>query len=375
MAKRLVICEKYSVAAAVARALGVRSKTDGVWENDTWIIAHARGHLLEAAEPEDYDARFATWRLNDLPIIPELFRWRRPEDGAELLTKLHGLIGRKDVVDIVNACDAAREGELIFKTILQSAPSGRDKPVQRAWFASLTIGAIRGAFEDLKPDSMMAGLEAAAFARQRADWLVGINGSRVASLRAGWPRGKPLSLGRVQTPTLAILVAREREIDAYVPTPWWRLEVTLTSTQGRIRLDSELVPARETAERARERLAEADRVVVLSFEDDAQVLPPPLPFDLTELQAVASNRFGMSAKRTLDVAQELYEMGLLSYPRTDSRYLSASMRLCAIWRRNFWLRPSMPLIMCNGWGPVRVAVRRSSLIHGDSPARGSGANP
>ena len=184
MAKRLVICEKYSVAAAVARALGVRSKTDGVWENDTWIIAHARGHLLEAAEPEDYDARFATWRLNDLPIIPELFRWRRPEDGAELLRKLHGLIGRKDVVDIVNACDAAREGELIFKTILQSAPSGRDKPVQRAWFASLTIGAIRGAFEDLKPDSMMAGLEAAAFARQRADWLVGINGSRVASLRA-----------------------------------------------------------------------------------------------------------------------------------------------------------------------------------------------
>ncbi|MCF8003035.1 MAG: hypothetical protein K9L32_02320 [Chromatiaceae bacterium] len=327
MTKRLVICEKPSVANAVARALAVRSRSDDVWESDRWIIASARGSLLESAEPEDYDPQLATWRVEDLPIIPERFRWRPPKEKTtqHRLNRLHQLIGRDDVVEIVNACDAAREGELIFKTILQNAPTGSGKPVQRAWFASVTIGAIKRAFDELRPDSEMAGLEAAAFARQRADWLVGINGSRAVSLQARRPKGRPLSVGRVQTPTLAILVEREREIDAYVPIPWWRLEVTLATGDNRIQLHTDLVPERETADQAREVVRATDQVSVRRFEDRLQERLPPLPFDLTELQTVASQRYKYSAKRTLDIAQELYLAGYLSYPRTDSRYLTGDL--------------------------------------------------
>jgi DNA topoisomerase-3 len=324
MSKTLIICEKGRVASAVAQALAVGHGNNGVWENADLIVAAARGHLLELAPPAFYDARYAEWHLEDLPIIPTEFKFQANDDGQELLSKLHGLIGRTDVTAIVNACDAAREGELIFKTILRTAPVGSEKPVRRAWFASLTYGAIRAAFENLRPDEEMQGLESAAFARAQSDWLVGINCTRAAAVRSG-VRNATLSVGRVQTPTLAVLVEREQEINAYVPVPWHRIEMTIQAPAGSVQLVSELMEDSNVAQNSAASLTPGQRVAISASAEEEITLQPPLPFDLTELQAAASRRYKMTAEKTLEVAQDLYESGLISYPRTDSRFLTGDL--------------------------------------------------
>lgn len=334
MSRMLIICEKPSVARDVAAALFGKPKKAGDFLEgpDGSIVAFAVGHLLEQVDPDEYDPKFKKWKYDDLPIIPEDFRYkaRDTRSGAQLKA-LHKLMGSKDVDVLVNACDAGREGELIFKLILQTASAtARKKPVKRAWFSSMTAKAIRDAFENLRDDDQLRPLEEAARARSEADWLVGMNATRAATTRAGSVR-KVLSLGRVQTPTLALIVNRDLAIQAFVPEDYWEVEAAFDTADG----------TRYTGmwhEGSKTRLPEAERAEaiaaavsgrpaeVVSVETKPQVEQAPLLYDLTTLQREANQRFGFSAQRTLSTAQALYDQHkLLTYPRTNSRFLSGDM--------------------------------------------------
>lgn len=333
VSRTLIICEKPSVARDVATALpGKLAKSGEHWENDQWIVSFAVGHLVEQVDPDVYDPKYKKWRYEDLPIVPEDFQYAaRDARAAKQLKSLHKLMGQADVERIVNACDAGREGELIFKLILQTAPAkARQKPVERAWFSSMTKQAIRDAFEALRPDEQLRPLESAARARSEADWLVGMNATRAATTKAGGIR-KVLSLGRVQTPTLALIVGRDLAIDAFVPEDYWEVEAAFALADGAtyVGLWHEGSTTRLTAAEKAEAIAAAARgqaAVVEQIETKPQVEQPPLLYDLTSLQREANSRFGFSAQRTLSTAQALYDQHkLLTYPRTSSRYLSGDM--------------------------------------------------
>jgi DNA topoisomerase III len=334
MGRSLIICEKPSVAGDVAKALFGRAakKTGDHWETPDAVVAFAVGHLVEQVDPDAYDARYKKWRYEDLPILPEHFEYHaRDSRAAKQLKSLHGLMGTPDIEQIVNACDAGREGELIFKLILQTAPKkARDKPVKRAWFSSMTPAAIREAFANLRDDDAMRPLEEAARARSEADWLVGMNATRAATTKAGSVR-KVLSLGRVQTPTLALIVNRDLEIQAFVPQDYWEVHAQLETDggsgyrglwhEGSTTRLSEAAPAEAIAA-----AASGATGTVESLETKPQVEQPPLLYDLTTLQREANSRFGFSASRTLSAAQALYDQHkLLTYPRTNSRYVSGDM--------------------------------------------------
>ena len=330
----LIICEKPSVAQDVAKALlGSKAKRVGDhWEGPDAIVAFAVGHLVEQVNPDAYDERYKKWRYEDLPILPDSFRYQaRDTRAGKTLKSLHALMKRADVDVIVNACDAGREGELIFKLILETAPkAAREKPVKRAWFSSMTQKAIRDAFDSLREDEVMQPLEAAARARSEADWLVGMNATRAATTKAGSVR-KVLSLGRVQTPTLALIVNRDLAIAAFVPQDYWEVEAGFEVAGGAhySGLWHEGSTARLTEAAPAEAIAAAASgasAVVESLETKPQVEQPPLLYDLTTLQREANGRFGFSASRTLGAAQALYDQHkLLTYPRTSSRYLSGDM--------------------------------------------------
>ncbi len=348
MSRKLIICEKPSVARDVAAALPETFSQKGdAFESDHWVISHAVGHLLEQMDPEAYDARFKKWTYGDLPIIPAEFRYQaRDARAAKQLAALHRLMARTDVTGIVNACDAGREGELIFKLILQSASeAARAKPVERAWFSSMTRTAIQEAFTNLRPDSEMRNLEDAARARSEADWLVGMNGTRAATTRAGSIR-RVLSLGRVQTPTLAMIVRRDLEIGAFTPQDYWQVDATFTGAasdlpaswndvagahRDRLFTDTDGKTFRDRLSTAGAAQAIADLTtgaegIVRSVETRPRTENPQLLYDLTALQRDANQRFGFSASRTLAAAQSCYdEHKVLTYPRTSSRYLSGDM--------------------------------------------------
>jgi DNA topoisomerase III len=333
VSRTLIICEKPSVARDVASALpGKVAKVGEHYENDTWIVSFAVGHLVEQVDPDVYDPKFKKWVYDDLPIVPEEFQYAaRDARASKQLKSLHKLMAQADVERIVNACDAGREGELIFKLILQTAPAkAKQKPVERAWFSSMTQQAIRDAFEALRPDDQLKPLESAARARSEADWLVGMNATRAATTKAGGIR-KVLSLGRVQTPTLALIVGRDIAIDAFVPEDYWEVEATFALADGAsyVGLWHEGSTTRLTAADKAEAIAGAARgqdAVVEQVETKPQVEQPPLLYDLTTLQREANSRFGFSAQRTLSTAQALYDQHkLLTYPRTSSRYLSGDM--------------------------------------------------
>lgn len=330
----LVICEKPSVAGDVAKALlGSKAKRVGDhWEGADAIVAFAVGHLVEQVDPDKYDERYKKWKYEDLPILPESFRYQpRDARAGKTLKSLHTLMKRADVDLIINACDAGREGELIFKLILETAPkAARGKPVKRAWFSSMTQKAIRDAFDALRDDEAMQPLEAAARARSEADWLVGMNATRAATTKAGGIR-KVLSLGRVQTPTLALIVNRDLAIAAFVPEDYWEVEAGFEVGggaryaglwhEGSTTRLKEAAPAEAIAT-----AAAGSPGVVEALETKPQVEQPPLLYDLTTLQREANGRFGFSASRTLGAAQALYDQHkLLTYPRTNSRYLSGDM--------------------------------------------------
>jgi DNA topoisomerase III len=325
--KKLVIAEKPSVARDLTGALpGTFENNESFYESEDTIITFAVGHLVELTDPEDYDEKFKKWRMADLPIVPEEFRLRPRDKKAEKQLKvIHKLLKRDDVDRVVNACDAGREGELIFAYIYET--SGVDKPVERLWISSLTKTAIKEGFEHLRPGEQLAPLEAAARSRSEADWLVGMNATRAATIRGRAWVGGVVSLGRVQTPTLALLVKREREIQAFVPEPYWLVHAEFDPRYQGLWFEGDETRLKE-AKRADEIAAKVSGKdgVVESIERKEQSERAPLLYDLTSLQRDANRRFGFSARRTLQAAQSLYEdKKAITYPRTNSRWLSGDL--------------------------------------------------
>ena len=325
--KTLVIAEKPSVARDLADALpGSFENNDSYLESEDTVITFAVGHLVELIDPEDYDERFKKWRMADLPIVPEEFKLRPRDKKAEKQLKvIHKLLQRDDVDRIVNACDAGREGELIFAYIYET--SGVDKPVERLWISSMTKTAIKEGFEKLRPGEQLRQLEAAARSRSEADWLVGMNATRAATIRGRAWVGGVVSLGRVQTPTLALMVKREREIQAFVPEPYWLVHAQFDPRYEGLWFEGDETRLKE-AKRAEEIAAKVSGAdgIVESVERKEQSERAPLLYDLTSLQRDANRRFGFSARRTLQAAQSLYEdKKAITYPRTNSRWLSGDL--------------------------------------------------
>ncbi len=335
MSKKLIIAEKPSVAADIARALGGFTKHDDYFESEEYVLSSAVGHLLELACPEEFEVKRGKWSFAHLPVIPPHFALKPIEKTESRLKVLNKLIKRKDVDGLVNACDAGREGELIFNYIAQAAKSG--KPVQRLWLQSMTQGAIRDGFARLRPGREMEGLGDAAVCRSESDWLVGINGTRAMTAFNSKTGGFHLTtVGRVQTPTLAIVVEREKKIREFKPRDYWEVEAEFSAKAGSYKgkwfdegfkgkNDDEHARADRLWEIAR---AEAIRAATLgkpgevSEESKPETRLSPGLFDLTTLQREANARFGFSAKTTLSLAQALYEKHkVLTYPRTDSRCL------------------------------------------------------
>ncbi|HEX8054983.1 MAG TPA: DNA topoisomerase 3 [Thermoleophilaceae bacterium] len=326
MGKTLVIAEKPSVGRDLAAALPgsfKNSKDKTYIEGDDYVITWAVGHLVGLAAPDEYDPKLKKWRFADLPILPDKFKLvPNDERSRKQLKAVHGLIAREDVDRIVNACDAGREGELIFAYTYET--SGIEKPVQRLWLSSMTRKAIEEAFARLRPGEEMHSLEDAARSRSEADWVVGMNATRAASIRLRAAFDGAVSLGRVQTPTLALVARREEEIRAFKPEPYWLVEAAFLADPDRAyrgrylggkRIDEELA-ARIVAE-AREGTGE-----ITKLEKKEERERPQLLYDLTSLQRHGNTLFGFSARRTLAAAQRLYEEHkAITYPRTSSRYL------------------------------------------------------
>jgi DNA topoisomerase-3 len=361
--KTLIVAEKPSVGRDIASALdgpfqkrtladlNPRAKKGGkddptFLESDDYVITWAVGHLVQLAEPEEYDEKWKKWRMADLPIFPPNGFKLVPRDAKskKQLKLVETLLERDDIDRVVNACDAGREGELIFAYLYESVfgvsptdPSA-PKPVDRLWINSMTKTAIREGFEHLRPGTQLEPLEAAARARSEADWLIGMNATRAATIRGRAWVGGVVSLGRVQTPTLAIIVSREREIQAFVPEPYWLVHATFDPRYQGLWFDLQRAEDKDTAtgqetwlkneERATEIVAKVDGKTgeVESVVRKEQSERAPLLYDLTSLQRDANRRFGFSARRTLQAAQSLYEdKKAITYPRTSSRYLSGDL--------------------------------------------------
>ncbi|MBK7422178.1 MAG: DNA topoisomerase III [Propionivibrio sp.] len=337
MSKKLIIDEKPSVAADIARALGGFTKHDEYFKSEDCVLSSAVGHLLELACPEEYEVKRGKWSFAHLPVIPPYFDLRPIEKSESRLKLLTRLIKRKDVSALVNACDAGREGELIFKYIAQHAKAG--KPVERLWLQSMTQQAIKDGFSRLRAGSEMQGLADAAVCRSESDWLVGINGTRAMTAFNSKTGGFHLTtVGRVQTPTLALMVEREDKIRKFKPRPYWELEGVFACAAGEYKgkwFDENFAKGKseedehQRADRlwdeSRARLLQskcAGHPGVVSEEAKPSTQLSPLLFDLTSLQREANGRFGFSAKSTLGLAQALYEKHkVLTYPRTDARAL------------------------------------------------------
>jgi len=334
--KSLVIAEKPSVAADLARALGKVPKKGDHYENDEYVISSAVGHLVELLMPEDIDKKkYGFWRLEMLPIIPEKFELKPIADAKDRFDQLKKLMKRDDIDQVINACDAGREGELIFAYIYQLAKC--KLPVKRAWMQTMTQEGIREAFKNLRDGAQMAGLSDAARCRSESDWLIGINGTRAITKRMfGSRAGNVASVGRVQTPTLAIVFARELEIRNFKPRGYWRVTATFQISRG----NYEGVYQRPNYKKSDDEHDRIDRIwdqamaeavvaacqgqplAAVTEEKKSASQSSPRLYDLTTLQREANNRFGLPARRTLQIAQALYERHkLITYPRTDSRAL------------------------------------------------------
>jgi DNA topoisomerase-3 len=331
MSKTLVIAEKPSVGQDLARVLkGPFKKGEGVLEGPEHVVTWAVGHLVQLAEPDEYDPKFKRWRMEDLPIVPERFKLVvRDERSRKQMSVVTKQIGRDDIAEIVNACDAGREGELIFAYLYEKAKG--KKPVQRLWLNSMTSAAMKEALSSLRPAEEFARLEQAARSRSEADWIVGMNATRAATIRLRSSFDGAVSLGRVQTPTLAIIARREEEIKAFVPEPYWLVDATFEAEGKRVyegRFHEGAKPRIATAEEAEAIVAACvgKQGTITKLEKKEQREKAPMLYDLTTLQREANNRYGFSAKRTLAAAQRCYEEHkALTYPRTNSRYLPSDM--------------------------------------------------
>ena len=329
--KTLVIAEKPSVGRDLTRVLtGPFQKQEGYLEGPEHVVTWAVGHLVQLAEPDEYDAKYKKWRMADLPIVPDKFKLVvRDERSKKQMSVVSKQLKRDDVATVVNACDAGREGELIFAYLYEKA--GSKKPVERLWLSSMTKAAMQRAFTELRPASEFAELEAAARSRSESDWIVGMNATRAATIRLRSSFDGAVSLGRVQTPTLAIITRREEEIRAFVPEPYWLVDALFAAPGERLyegRYHDGAKPRLRSAE-------EADAVVaavrgqtglITQLERKKRTERAPLLYDLTSLQREANSRFGFTARRTLAAAQRCYEEHkVLTYPRTSSRFLTSDM--------------------------------------------------
>ncbi|WP_137926012.1 DNA topoisomerase III [Cupriavidus sp. 2SB] len=335
MSKALIIAEKPSVAADIARALGGFTKHDEYFESDNYVLSSAVGHLVEIAAPDDYEVKRGKWSFANLPVIPPHFDLRPIAKTESRLKVLNRLIKRKDVTALVNACDAGREGELIFRLIAQQAKA--KQPVSRLWLQSMTPQAIRDGFAALRADEEMLPLADAARCRSEADWLVGINGTRAMTAFNSKGGGFFLTtVGRVQTPTLSIVVEREEKIKHFVPRDYWEVRAEFIAAAGlyegrwfdpkfkKNEFDPEARESRLWSEAEAKSIVAAcrDKPGTVSEESKPSTQQSPALFDLTTLQREANSRFGFSAKNTLGLAQALYEKHkVLTYPRTDARAL------------------------------------------------------
>ena len=310
----LIITEKPSVAKSIASALGVTSRADGHFEGGGWLISWCIGHLVGLADAAAYDDRYKKWRYEDLPILPDPFRYVVSEEKAAQFHILRSLMERSDVTELVNACDAGREGELIFRLVYEAA--GCSKPFSRLWISSMEDAAIREGFTDLRPGADYDPLYQSALCRQKADWLIGINASRLFSVLYH----RTLNVGRVQTPTLAMLANRDSKIVLFRKEKYHHVRLALEGAEA----VSDRIVSTEDAQTIRD-ACDGQRAVCVSVARDKKTEKPPKLYDLTTLQREANRVFGYTAKQTLDYAQSLYEKKLLTYPRTDSRYLTCDM--------------------------------------------------
>ena len=311
---KLIIAEKPSVAFAIAKALDVKGSKDGYIENKNFIISWCVGHLVALAEPSVYDEKYAKWNYADLPIIPAEFQYKIYGGKQKQFKVVKSLMNRKDVTEVINACDAGREGELIFRLVY--AQANCKKPVKRLWISSMEESAIRKGFENLKDGSAYDNLYQSALCRLWADWLVGINATRLFSLLYR----KTLNIGRVQTPTLALLADRHNKISFFKKEKYFTVSLDL----GGVKAETERIANEDKANEIMTACADAQAVCVSVTKEERSEKPPKL-FDLTALQRAANRLYGYTAKQTLDLAQSLYEKKLITYPRTDSRYLTEDM--------------------------------------------------
>jgi DNA topoisomerase-3 len=352
MSKTLLVAEKPSVGQDLARVLpGPFKKQEGYLEGPDHVITWAVGHLVQLAEPEAYDAKYKSWRMADLPIVPERFKLEvRDERSRKQMSVLTKQLGREDVGEVVNACDAGREGELIFAYTYEKAKA--KKPVKRLWLNSMTSAAMKSALAALRPAQEFERLEEAARSRSEADWIVGMNATRAATIRLRSSFDGAVSLGRVQTPTLAIVARREEEIRAFKPEPYWLVDATFAaegagaggdpineSASGeRVYVGHFQAPAGSRGATKGPRIGTEEEALAIvgacegrpgtitKLEKKEQREKAPMLYDLTTLQREANNRYGFSARRTLAAAQRLYEEHkALTYPRTNSRYLTTDM--------------------------------------------------
>lgn len=346
MGKTLLIAEKPSVGKDLARVLpgpfqkhsGAGEKTERWLESDSHIITWAVGHLVQLAEPDQYDDKFKKWRMADLPIVPGKFKLIvRDERSQKQMSVVSKQLKRDDVDEVINACDAGREGELIFAYCYEKA--GAKKPVKRLWLSSMTNQAMKDALGNLREGDEMATLEAAARSRSEADWIVGMNATRAATIRLRSSFDGAVSLGRVQTPTLAIITKREEEIRAFVPEPYWLVDAKFATDDGRkydgrfndvggeisVKGQKSRIKT-ETDAKAIVDAVQGGKGTITSLKKTEAKTIAPLLYDLTSLQRDANNRFGFSARRTLGAAQRCYEEHkALTYPRTSSKYLTSDM--------------------------------------------------
>lgn len=326
---KLVIAEKPSVAMSLAAVLGATERKDGYLEGSGYLVSWCVGHLLELAQPEAYKEQYAKWRYEDLPILPENWKYEVPKDKKTQLALLCRLMKDKRVDSVVCATDAGREGELIFRLVYEYA--GCKKPMERLWISSMEDAAIRESFDHLHPGSDYDKLYDAAVCRAGADWLIGINATRLFSVLYG----VTLNVGRVMSPTLALLVQRESDIESFISKPFYVPEITC----GGFTASGEKMTERSEAEKIRMD-CDHNSAFVRSVEKQVKTIQPPRLYDLTTLQRECNRIYGYTAQQTLDYVQSLYEKKLATYPRTDSQYLTKDMQATAA-SLILWLRDNM----------------------------------
>ena len=326
----LVIAEKPSVAQTIAAVLGAKEKKDGFLTGSGYIVSWCVGHLVGLSEAAAYGEQYKKWSFDSLPILPEEWQYAVDPDKGKQFKTIKELMHRADVSEVVNACDAGREGELIFRFVYEVA--GCKKPMRRLWISSMEDGAIKAGFASLKDGQEYDALFASALCRAKADWLIGINATRLFSVLYN----HTLNVGRVQTPTLKMLVDRDAAITTFKKEKYYHVRLTLSGAEAA----SERISDKAEAD-ALKTTCEVSKAVCASLVKEKKTAAPPKLFDLTSLQREANRLFGYTAKQTLDLAQALYEKKLLTYPRTDSQYLTKDMQATAA-SLILWLRDNMP---------------------------------